>query len=201
MHSLRAIVLPLWRKLMNNRVLNAISIALLICTAAVAALADAQGFPGGRGQGRGGNRNSTDSGDAANAARRSAATGQSVTEPALALERELPSLRSDLLLDATQLDAWNAFERSVRDAAQAARGRQRRAVDLRQAAMVGGLDLPPDAASNSLQMWVDDERNRADLLVAIVNSLGPLTRTLDPRQAGMLNRRVVQALRDPLGAS
>lgn len=186
---------------MKNRTLWIFLIASLIGASLLGQLAQAQGFPGGRGQGRGGNRSTSGSGDATDAAKRNAAaTSPALSEPALAIERELPSLRSDLLLDATQVGAWTAFERGVRDAAQAAHARQRRILEQRQATMVGGIDLPPGAAVNSLQDLIDDERNRADLLANIAQALGTLAAILDTRQAGMINRRVMQALRDPLGA-
>jgi hypothetical protein len=186
---------------MKNGTLRAVLVAALIGTSVLAGFAQAQGFPGGRGQGRGGTRNPSGNSDQADAAKRNtAASNPALSEPALALERELPSLRSDLLLDVMQTDAWIGFERSVRDAARAAHARQRRIVEQRQAVIVGGIDLPPGAAASSLQDLIDDDRNRADLLANVVNVLGALAKILDPRQVGMINRRVVQALRDPLGA-
>lgn len=185
---------------MKNRALRIVLIAVLIGALFPGGFAQAQGFPGGRGQGRGGNRSASGNGDPADAAKRNAAaTNPALSEPAIAIERELPSLRNDLLLDTTQVDAWTGFERSVRDAAQAARARQRRLLEQRQAAMVGGIDLPPGAAFNSLQDLGDDDRNRADLLTNIAQALSTLTKILDTRQAAMINRRVLQALRDPLG--
>jgi hypothetical protein len=187
---------------MKNQTPRIILVAALIGMSMLAGLAQAQGFPGGRGQGRGGNRNSSENSDQANLAKRNAAaTNPALSEPALALERELPSLRSDLLLDLTQVDDWAGFERAVRDAAQVAHARQRRAVEQRQAAVVGGVDLPPGAALISLQGLIDDERSRADLLASITQALGTLTKVLEPRQVGMINRRILQALRDPLGPS
>jgi hypothetical protein len=185
---------------MKNRTLRIILVAALIGASLPGESAQAQGFPGGRGQDRGANRHPPGNGDQADAAKRNtAATNSGLSEPALAIERELPSLRSDLLLDRTQVDAWTAFERNVRDAAQAARARQRRILEQRQAAMVGGIDLPPGVAFSFLQELGDDDRNRADLLTNIAQALGALTKILDTRQAGMINRRVVQAVRDPLG--
>ena len=40
-------------------------------------------------------------------------------DPVIALERELPSLRTDLALSAAQEAFWGPFERSLRDAAEA----------------------------------------------------------------------------------
>src|SRR5512138_2109710 len=50
---------------------------------------------------------------------------QSLTDPAAALERELPSLRIDLKLVAEQSALFDSFERGVRDAAEAGRVRVR----------------------------------------------------------------------------
>jgi hypothetical protein len=177
-------------------------IAALIGALFPGGFAQAQGFPGGRGQDRGANRHSAGSGDAADAAKRNAAaTNPALTEPAIAIERELPSLRSDLLLDTAQVAAWTGFERSVRDAAQAARARQRRILEQRQAATLGGIDLPSGADIHFLNDFIDDDRNRADLLTNIAQALGTLAKVLDTRQAGMINRRILQAVRDPLGTS
>lgn len=185
---------------MNVRTLRNILAASLIGATMVGSFAHAQGFPGGRGQDRGGNRRSPGSADAADAAKRNtAATNPALSEPAIAIDRELPSLRSDLLLDKSQSDAWTGFERSVRDAAQSARVRQRRILDQREAAAMGGVDLPSGAAMDILQDLIDDNRNRADLLANIAQALDRLAKVLDPRQAAMINRRVVQSLRDPLG--
>jgi len=185
---------------MTISTLRAIAIAALIGLSLAAATADAQGFPGGgRGQGRGGNRGSGDANSMNNAKRNAGDTV--VNEPAIALERELASLRSDLLLDSTQVEMWTAFERSVRDAARAAHFRQSRAAELRQTASAGGIDVPPGAAASALQDLIEEERTRADLLAGVVNALGAMVKVLDQRQAGMINRRIVQALHDPLGAS
>lgn len=182
------------------RTLRTILAASLIGATLLGGLAHAQGFPGGRGQDRGGNRRSSGNPDASDSAKRSAAASNpALTEPAIAIERELPSLRSDLLLDKSQMEAWTGFERSVRDAAQSARVRQRRIQDQRDAAAVGGVDLPPNADMDYLQDLIDDNRNRADLLANIAQALGSLAKVLDARQAAMINRRVVQSLRDPLG--
>src|SRR5438552_2281094 len=105
---------------MKINTLQSFAIAALIGLSVVTAIANAQGFPGGRGQGRGGNRGAGDTVDTPGGAKRNPGVGSLVvSEPAIALERELPSLRSDLLLDSTQVEVWTGFERSVRDAAQA----------------------------------------------------------------------------------
>jgi hypothetical protein len=185
---------------MKMRTLQTFLAVSLIGASLLGSLAQAQGFPGGRGQDRGGNRRSSGNPDAADAAKRSAAASNpALTEPAIAIERELPSLRSDLLLDKSQTDAWTGFERSVRDAAQSARIRQRRILEQREAAAMGGVDLPPGAEMDYLQDLIDDNRNRADLLANIAQALGILAKVLDTRQAAMINRRVLQSLRDPLG--
>ena len=109
---------------MKNRALRILLVAILIGASFAGGAAQAQGFPGGRGQDRGANRHSPGNGDPADAAKRNAAaTNPVLSEPAIAIERELPSLRNELLLEVAQVDAWTVFERSVREAAQAARAR------------------------------------------------------------------------------
>src|SRR5690242_18750303 len=73
-------------------------------------------------------------------------------EPFAALERELPSLKDDLKLDARQSDAWNAFERDVRDAAESARSRRRHILALR----TGGA--APATAPSLLSSLAEDAR-------------------------------------------
>ena len=187
---------------MKHWILRIVVAGALVSTALLCGFVQAQGFPGGRGQDRGPSHRNQGNADVADAMkRRGAATTSGVSEPTLALERELPSLRADLLLDKTQLDAWAGFERSVKDAAQGARGRQRRVIDQRQDTALGGVDLAPGAAFNFLQELIDDERSRADSLAGVGQALGALIKTLDSRQTAMINRRVVQAIRDPLGTS
>jgi hypothetical protein len=186
---------------LGRRILRVAVAAALIGCAAFAATAEAQRYPGAGGQGRSGNRNSPEGNDPAATARRGAATAPALSEPAVGIERELASLRTDLLLDASQTAAWMPFERAVRDAAQAARARQRRAFEQRQSLMIGGVDLPPGAGTSALQELIDDERQRAELLGQVLAALTALGGALDSRQSSMINRRIVQALRDPLGTN
>lgn len=180
---------------MNDRKIGIVLAAAFGILLALDGGALAQGFPGGgHGQGRGSNR--AGFGNERGDAPKRNASDAPVREPALALEVELPSLRNDLLLDANQSDAWTAFEQSVHEAAQVARARERRIAAARQATLVGGVDVPMGAALNSLKDLVDDQKNRADVLSDVAAALGNFAKLLDPRQSGVLNRRIVQALQE-----
>jgi len=114
-------------------------------------------------------------------------------EPFAALEHELPSLKDDLRLDARQADAWNAFERDVRDAAESARARRRHILALRS-----GGEAPPSAAS-LLSSLAEDARIAAEASADASRHLESLYATLTDAQRRMLDRRIVQSQTEPLG--
>ena len=80
--------------------------ALGIALAFLAADASAQNYPR---RGSGGQR-----GDASKAEGEQRRQPVQPQEPYGALERELPSLKVDLLIREEQLDAWRVFERDIR---------------------------------------------------------------------------------------
>ena len=114
-------------------------------------------------------------------------------EPFAALERELPSLKNDLKLDARQSDAWNAFERDVRDAAESGRSRRRHILSLRT-----GGEAPAKAAT-LLSSLAEDARIAAEASADAQRHLDALYSLLDDNQRRMLDRRVVQSQTEPLG--
>jgi hypothetical protein len=114
-------------------------------------------------------------------------------DPYAALERELPSLGIDLLLNAGQLETWRAFERDVRDLAEMDRARRRHLLSLRQAE-----NKAPGAVS-LVSSLVEDERVKAEAASDLKRHLDALYAQLDESQKRTLDRRVVQSQTDPLG--
>jgi hypothetical protein len=115
------------------------------------------------------------------------------TEPWQSLERELISLRGDLRIRADQADAWNGFERAVRDAADAERDEARTIVELDEKGAA-----PPTAAA-FLGRLAEDDRRKADAAARVETELHALEARLDAAQRSMLDRRVIQSQAEPLG--
>ena len=114
-------------------------------------------------------------------------------DPFAALERELPSLNVDLLLNADQLALWRAFERGVRDVAEMDRAQRRRLLGLRE----GGESTP--TAPAMIASLAEDERMKNDALAELKRNLEALYDKLDENQRRTLDRRVVMSQTQPLG--
>lgn len=114
-------------------------------------------------------------------------------EPFAALERELPSLKFDLMLKEAQLEDWRGFERAVRDLAELGRVRRRSLMSL--------YDQPdkPPAAPELIGSLVEAERVRFEAAVQMKRHLDALYATLEEPQRRMLDRRIVQSQTEPLG--
>jgi hypothetical protein len=121
-----------------------------------------------------------------------AAPGAVGSDPFSSLERELISLKADLKLRADQAEAWAAFERDVRAAAETNRTQRRRILGLREA-------NPPATASSLLGSLADDAQQEAQATAALREHLHALYGKLDAAQRAMLDRRVVQSQTEPLG--
>ncbi len=113
-------------------------------------------------------------------------------QPLDALEREMPSLQVDLQLEPAQLDAWRAFERGVRNAAEIGRAQRRRTF-----ALANGSAAP--SAPTLIGALADDERAKAQAVARVRTDLDTLYALLDEGQRRMLDRRIVQSQTDPLG--
>jgi hypothetical protein len=160
--------------------------AVLACAVlAIATDAAGQGYPK-RGGGQRGESRSADP-----EARKSPVTP--AFDPFGALERELPSLKIDLMVREEQLDAWRVYERDVRDIAEMERARRRHLLALRDVA-----DTPPTAVKviNSL---VEDDRQRAEAGAELKRHLEQLYAKLDEGQRRTFDRRTVQSQIEPLG--
>ena len=126
---------------------------------------------------------------------RAAPRSPAVTDPMMALERELPSLRTDLKLNAEQQRLWDAFERRARDAAEMSRARLKRMASIR---------AEPDKSINAVAFVngiADDDIQRAEAMKEASVKLQALYDTLSAEQKALLDRRVLLAQKEPLGSS
>lgn len=156
----------------------------LACSLTFAMVADAQGIP------------RRDRGDSPRDQQRRdpqrAAAAPTSQDPFAALERELPSLKADLRLAAEQLEAWNAFERDVREAAELDRARRRHLMSLRDA------DGKTPTALAVVATLAEEDRQKADATGDLKQHLEALYARLDDAQKRMLDRRVALSQTDPL---
>jgi hypothetical protein len=114
-------------------------------------------------------------------------------DPFSALERELPSLKVDLMLTAEQVASWSAFERDVRDVAEMDRARRRHVMSLRT-----GGESPPTAVA-MIGALAEDDRLKAEASGDLKRHLEALYAKLDDSQKRVLDRRVVLSQTEPLG--
>ncbi len=118
-----------------------------------------------------------------------------VADPMAAVERELPSLRIDLKLDEKQSALFDRFERKVHEAAGSARSRMRHlsAFKLDDGSTVSATSIVATIATDDIE--------RADAMRGAGDGLEDLYASLQPEQRRQLDRRIMMAMRDPLGNS
>src|SRR5450759_1461174 len=112
---------------------------------------------------------------------RTAPRSPTVTDPMMALERELPSLRTDLKLSAEQRRLWDAFERRARDAAEISRARLKRMASIR---------IEPDKSIGAVAFVngiADDDIQRAEAMKDTCVKLQALYDTLSAEQKALLD--------------
>jgi hypothetical protein len=114
-------------------------------------------------------------------------------DPVIALERELPSLRTDLGLSEEQKAHWGPFERSVRDAAELSRQRAKKMLAPRP------IDAPAPNAMGMIAALADDERQRADAMGDAAIRVRALYESLSAAQRSLFDRRVLLSQSEPLG--
>jgi hypothetical protein len=168
------------------------TIAIIIAGISIAStLVDvaAQGYPGRGGHG-GGSREST----APRESRRDSPM-PTFQDPFGALERELPSLKVDIMISAEQLDDWRVFERDVRDIAEMERARRRHLMALKDSG-----EKPPTTLT-LIGSLTEDARLRAEAAQDLQRHLETLYAKLDDAQRRTLDRRTIQSQTDPLGAA
>jgi hypothetical protein len=129
-----------------------------------------------------------ESGDAA----RRPPAAQAPADPIASIERELPSLRTDLKLTAEQAAAWIAFERDVRDVAEMGRAQRKHVMS------IGAAPETPSALT-LVQAVAEDDRMRAEGMADLRSHLHALYAALAEDQRRLLDRRVAQSQTDPLG--
>ena len=116
-------------------------------------------------------------------------------DPAAAIERELPSLRIDLKLTSDQAPLFDSFERQVRNAAEAGRLRARHVSSFR---LDDGTAVTADTV---LSTFANDDSQRADAARLALERMTALYAALTADQRNQFDRRIIQALREPLGSS
>jgi hypothetical protein len=116
------------------------------------------------------------------------------SDPFSALEREMPSLKTDLQLKGDQSAAWQVFERDVRGLAEMGRQRTRFLMALRDPG-----DKPLPTASDLLGHIDQEDRRRADATADLKRHFEALYATLDDAQRRMIDRRIVLSQTEPLG--
>jgi hypothetical protein len=170
------------------RAFKSVSTVLIAAAAlALAAESAAQGYPK-----RGGQRGEAGKGGESSA-QRPGSTSAAMPDPFGALERELPSLKVDLMVREEQLDAWRVYARDVRDLAEMERARRRHLVALRAAG-----EAPPTAL-NFINSLVEDDRLRAEAGIELKRHVEQLYARLDDGQRRTFDRRTIQSQTEPLG--
>jgi len=152
----------------------------------------AQGYPGGGGGGGAGRRGAP-RGEANKPGETRREPGAGNVDPFAALERELPSLKVDLMMREDQLDDWRVFERDVRDMAELERARRRHLLALRETG-----DKPPTALT-VIGSLAEDARLRAEAAGDLKRHAESLYGRFDEAQRRTFDRRTIQSQTDPLG--
>lgn len=126
------------------------------------------------------------------------------TDAVAAIQRELPSLKVDLKINAEQTPAWNAFVssvRQVREISLAAAKREMAARASAQRTRSESTEVEPPSALSFVTALVDEERKRVTAMADMQGALSALVEMLSAEQRKMLDRRIALAQREPLGAS
>ena len=165
-----------------------VSIAALLTATASGAWAQFGGHSRNRGDSSGtGSQRSGDSNQRG--------TNPALVDPAGAIERELPSLRIDLKLTADQIPLFDSFERQVHSTAQAGRTRARHLSAFR---IDDGSTVPANLVLSTI---ANDDAERADAARLALEKMTVRYAGLTPDQQRQFDRRIIQALREPLGNS
>jgi hypothetical protein len=113
-------------------------------------------------------------------------------DPYGALERELPSLKVDLMVREEQLDVWRVFERDVRDIAEMERARRRHLMSLKD------FGETPPTAIRFIGSLAEDDRLKAEASAELRRHLEQLYVKLDEGQKRTFDRRTIQSQTEPL---
>lgn len=173
--------------------MRATLLSVLLLTAACTCMTEAQAQYGGKQRGGVGGEPSKKG-----AARSETATKPTTvapTDPMVAIEREMASLRVDLKLTAEQTGLFDSCYREVRNAARASTERTRQLSGFR---LDDGSTV---AATSIIATSADADTVRASSMREVGAKLDALIVALTPEQRKQLDQRVVEAMRDPLGNS
>jgi hypothetical protein len=114
-------------------------------------------------------------------------------DPFAAVERELPSLSLDIGLTSAQVEAWNAFQRDVRDIAEMGRTRRRHVMGMRDTGDA------PTTTLTLVRTLSEDDRMRADATRDLQRHVEALYAMLSEAQRRVLDKRLILSQIDPLG--
>jgi hypothetical protein len=164
-----------------------------------ATLAEAQ-IPSGGGGGR--QRGGAEKGSLSRGApdRNAAGRGAVAVDPVAAINRELPSLKTDLKISPEQAPLWEAFAAGVREANNISINRAKREAMARPREDSGKPDMTE--APPALLMFAtlaDEDAQRAAAMRAVKDKAAALVEALSPEQRRMFDRRIALAQREPLG--
>ena len=124
----------------------------------------------------------------------SAKPARTAQDPSESIVRELPSLRVDLKLTPEQGPAFDGFERQMRELADVARDRARHVEGYRHD------DGSSVRADDMLETLSNDDASRAEASKLAHERLQTLYALLDRDQRKQFDRRIAEALHDPLGS-
>jgi hypothetical protein len=165
-------------------------VSLVAASASFAAMQAHAQFGGGRMRGGDSSSTRSKSGDS-----RPRSALQTLNDPLAAIQRELPSLQIDLKLSSDQAALFDSFARQVHTASDAERQR------MGHVSALLADDGSNVAAATVIGTIADDDEQRADASRAAVDSMAALYAALTPDQQRQFDRRILLALRDPLGTS
>lgn len=120
---------------------------------------------------------------------------QALVDPVVSIERELPSLRSDLALSAEQIPLFDRFERDIRAAAEDGRVRARHVSVLRAD---GGKSMKAEKVLGTIAA---DDTQRAEASRRALARMKTLRAALRIDQQRRFDQRIVQSLREQIGTS
>ena len=175
--------------------MRAILCSAFLLSATCLGMADANAQYGGRQRGGTGVGESARRDPSRNESATKPGPAAAAADPMLAIEREMTSMRIDLKLTFEQIALFDSLEREVRNAARASRERTRQIAGFRVD------DGSTVAATSIITTIVDADTRRADSMREVAVKLDALQAAFSPELRKQFDRRIMQAIRDPLGTS
>lgn len=175
--------------------MRAILCSVFLLSTACLGITDANAQYGGRQRGGAGAGESAKRDQSRNESAAKSSTAAAPADPMLAIEREMTSMRIDLKLTGEQTALFDSLERDVRNAARASRDRTRQIAGFR------ADDGSKVAATSIIATIVDADTQRAESMRQVAVKLDALQAAFSPELRKQFDRRIMQAIRDPLGTS